>query len=80
MKSSVEHCIMICHSDNYSNGYNIITLEREKTIEFYLEKIGFGNLFFVAGRDKSSKSFGCINNLVSEAIEAAEQQNFWGEE
>ena len=74
----LEHYTMVYYCDSYSKDYNIITIERPNVIEFYLEKKGFGNLFFMAGRGKSSNSMGCINNFIDECIELAENQKFWG--
>lgn len=63
--------VIFGYCNNFNNEYNVITIERENTIEFYLEKIGHGNLLFMAGRDSSSSDFGCMNIIIEESINLA---------
>ena len=62
----------------HNNKYNIITLERVKAYEYYLEKKGYGNLFFMFGI--SSEMLMLDSEYINKYIEIAEKQNFWGDE
>lgn len=73
--------VIFGNCDKFNNEYNVIVLERmlgrKTTIEFYLEKVGYGNLLFMVGRDSSSSDFGCLNPIIKESIEFAKNTGFW---
>lgn len=57
----------------FNNDYNVIKMTRDNFNEFYLEKISYGDLFFMcgAGLEELSPAY------VWEAIAAAEKEGFW---
>ena len=68
---------MIYFCNSYTKDYNIITLDRLNITEFYLEKRGFGNLFFMAGLARPSDDGDLPAEFVDKCIETAEKSGFW---
>ena len=60
----------------FDEEYNIIMIYKNETYEYYLEKIGYGNLFLIF----CTKEDIVLNNgYVYEYIEMANNENFWGD-
>lgn len=60
---------------NFNDDYNIIKIYRDKTIEFYLEKIDYGNLYYICGVYEDIE---LTRDYIYKAIGIAELDNFWG--
>lgn len=61
----------------FNEHYNIIKIYKNDMIDFYLEKNGYGDLYFIVGTEKDIE---LTNNYIYIAIGRAEQENFWGED
>lgn len=59
---------------NFNDDYNIIKIYRDKTIEFYLEKIDYGNLYYICGVYEDIE---LTKDYIYKAIGIAELDNFW---
>lgn len=60
---------------NFNKNYNIIKLYRGGgIIEYYLEKIDFGGLYFIVG---TTYEIALTYDYVIEAIKIAEDGKFW---
>ena len=62
---------------NYNKQYNIIKIYKSETIEFYLEKNGYSNLYYIVGVYEDTN---LTKNYICKAIEIAELSKFWGED
>lgn len=60
----------------HNTKYNLIRLERNGLFEFYIEKIGYGHLFYVCGVERNII---LSRDYVTQHIEFAEEENFWKE-
>ena len=61
----------------FNEKYNIIQLKRKNIYEWYIEKIGYGSLFYMIGCENNVKP---KNNYIADMIKIAENNKFWGEE
>ena len=61
---------------NFNKEYNIIKIYRDDTIEFYLEKIDYGNLFFMVGTYEDMK---LTDDYINNFIEITKNDSFWEE-
>ena len=59
---------------NFDDEYNIIKLYKDNIVEFYLEKIGYGDLCYICGVGDDIE---LTSDYIYKAIEIAEQENFW---
>lgn len=61
----------------FNEHFNIIKIYKDDMIDFYLEKIGYGDLYFIVGTQNDTE---LTNHYIYMAIGRAEQNEFWGEE
>lgn len=61
----------------FNEQYNIIKICKTNIVEFYLEKIGYGDLRYIVGVEYDIELF---DEMVLKCIELAEYDKFWGEE
>lgn len=61
---------------NFNKEYNIIKIYRDDTIEFYLEKIDYGNLFFMVETCQDMK---LTDDYINNFIEITKNDSFWEE-
>lgn len=62
---------------NFNNDYNVIKLYKGDIIEFYLEKIDYGNLYYICGVYEDME---LTKDNIYQSIRIAELDNFWGDE
>ena len=60
----------------YFNCYTVLQIKRNNNYEYYLEKDGYGNLFYMYGT--AEECFPKEEN-VCEYVKEAEEINFWKE-
>lgn len=58
------------------DGYNSIKIERKDFVEYFIEKVGYANLYYICG---TAKEHDVDNNYLKSFIDVAEEINFWGE-
>ena len=61
----------------FNEHYNIVKIYKNDMIDFYLEKIGYGDLYFIVGTENDIE---LTNNYIYISIGIAEQNKFWGED
>lgn len=60
----------------FNEHFNIIKIYKDDMVDFYLEKIGYGDLYFIVGTQNDIE---LTNHYIYMAIGRAEQNEFWGE-
>ncbi len=60
-----------------NSKYNLIKIKREDLVEYYVEKRGYANLFFICGIYYGGD---VEKDYILEHIEFAEKEKFWGED
>lgn len=58
-----------------NENYTLITIERQEATEYYIEKNGYGHLFYVCGTEKTIE---LEQDYINSYIQLAEMMNFWG--
>lgn len=61
---------------NFNSKYNIIKIHSD-IVEFYIEKIGYGNLWHICGVEYDLE---LPDIMILDSINLAEYNKFWGEE
>lgn len=61
----------------FNKEYNIISFTQYVLKEFYLQKRGYGNLYYIVG--VLEQDFELSRDYILQTIEIAENENFWGE-
>lgn len=63
----------------FNKEYNIISIKKPQNEykEFYLEKNGYGDLFYIVG--VKEQDFELSRNYILQSIAIAESENFWVE-
>lgn len=64
--------------ENFNQDYNIVKIYRKDFIDFYIEKKGYGNLYFMFGIELNG-NFKPTKSQIYIQIGMAEQEQFWGE-
>ena len=59
---------------NFNKKYNIIKIHKKDCIEFYLEKINYGNLWHICGIECD---LDLPDEMILENIDLAEYEKFW---
>lgn len=59
------------------NSYTLITIVRPNIVEYYLEKLGYGHLFYVVGTQNEIR---LADEYIQHCINIAEETKFWGED
>lgn len=59
----------------FNEHYNIVKIYRKNIIDFYLEKIGYGHLFYIVGTQNDIE---LTNNYIYICIGNVERSGFWG--
>lgn len=62
-----------------NDNYNVIRLIRDKMCDYYLEKVGYGNLMHIFSYEYQNKDDLIVLNkgYVYKAIEIAKKDRFW---
>lgn len=58
----------------FNENYNIVKIYRDKTIDFYLEKVNYGHLYYICGVYEDIE---LARTYVLDFIFSAELENFW---
>lgn len=58
----------------YNRNYNVIIIYKNNLLEYYLEKKGYGDLFYMFG---AYDNFEIIPEIVEDHILVAKKRNFW---
>lgn len=64
--------------ENFNQDYNIVKIYKKDFIDFYIEKKGYGNLYFIFGIELK-EYFNPKRSQIYIHIGMAEQEKFWGE-
>lgn len=59
---------------NFNKDYNVIKIYRTDCVSYYLERIGCGDLFYIASTNKDIE---LSKKLVLEQIDIANRIDFW---
>lgn len=61
---------------NDSDTYNVICIEQGGTFDYYLQKVGFGDLMYICGLEKP---IDLTEHFIIQYIDIAIKNNFWME-
>lgn len=59
------------------NTYNVIAITQDGTTNFYVQKQGYADLYFIMGIANMIPKSGIFNEAILDTILRAENENFW---